>query len=61
MNKPVRCRQCGALFIPEHPMLRISPWRRCPRCRGPLPPTGTVISEESIGYGPFAEIRGGAW
>lgn len=39
MSKPVRCRRCGTLFIPEHPLLRLGPWRYCPRCRGPLPPT----------------------
>jgi hypothetical protein len=61
MTTPVRCRQCGALFIPEHPLLRVGPWRYCPRCRGPLPPNGTVIPEGLIGCEPFAVIRGGVW
>jgi hypothetical protein len=50
MSKPVRCRQCGALFIPEHPLVRLGPWRYCPRCRGPLPPTGNVVVAESFGH-----------
>jgi hypothetical protein len=45
MTQPVRCRQCGALFVPEHPLLRIGPWRRCPRCRGPLPPPDGLVVE----------------
>jgi hypothetical protein len=49
MSKPVRCRHCGVLFIPEHPLVRIGPWRYCPRCRGPLPPTGSVVVAESFG------------
>lgn len=49
MSKSVRCRQCGALFIPEHPLLRVGPWRYCPRCRGPLPLTGSVVSVRLFG------------
>jgi hypothetical protein len=40
MGRPIRCRTCGALFTPE-PFDVVARWgRRCPRCRGLLPPTG---------------------
>lgn len=35
-----RCRRCGRVFLPDHPTRRLGPWRLCPACRGPLPPTG---------------------
>ncbi len=40
MSRLMRCRRCGCLFVPD----RFAPlrlvWRLCPRCRGPVPPTG---------------------
>lgn len=42
MSRYVRCRRCGALFVPDRFAAVLSAWRRCPRCRGPLPPTGGV-------------------
>jgi hypothetical protein len=40
MGRPISCRQCGALFLPE-PLDVVARRRRlCPRCRGMLPPTG---------------------
>ena len=42
MSRPVRCRRCGAVFIPDRHAVLPRWWRLCPRCRGPLPPTGGV-------------------
>ncbi len=44
MSRLIRCRRCGALFVPDRVMMLIPiRWGRlCPRCRGPLPPTGAV-------------------
>ena len=42
MSRPVRCRRCGAVFILARHAVRSRWWRLCPRCRGPLPPTGGV-------------------
>jgi uncharacterized OB-fold protein len=46
MSRMLRCRRCGVLFVPDGfaamPHIR----RFCPRCRGPLPPTGGVPASE---------------
>ncbi len=44
MSRLIRCRRCGALFVPDcvATLISIKWWRLCPRCRGPLPPTGAV-------------------
>ena len=40
MSHPIRCRRCGALFVPDCVAAVITPWRLCPSCRGPQLPTG---------------------
>ena len=40
MSRLVRCRRCGALFVPDRFAALLRCWRLCHRCRGPLPPTG---------------------
>jgi hypothetical protein len=48
MSRPIRCRICGTLFTLE-PFDVVARWRRpCPRCRGPLPPTGGVLSSDVV-------------
>ncbi len=42
MSRPIHCRRCGALFVPDCFASFVHCWRLCPRCRGPLPPTGGV-------------------
>ena len=42
MSYPVRCRRCGAPFIPDRPAMRFGPWRLCSRYRGPRPPVGSI-------------------
>jgi hypothetical protein len=43
MSRQVRCHRCGALFMADRLTGILPPrWRLCPRCRGPLPPSGTV-------------------
>ena len=42
MSRLVRCRRCGAQFLPDSLATFIRSRRLCPRCRGPLPPTGGV-------------------
>ena len=42
MSRLIRCRRCGALFAPDGFAAMLRTWRLCPRCRGPLPPTGGV-------------------
>jgi hypothetical protein len=42
MSRLIRCRRCGALFVPDRTAVLIRSRRRCPRCRGPLPPSGGV-------------------
>lgn len=52
MYRLIRCRRCGALFVPDQ-WSRLVPWRRlCPRCRGPLPPTGGVLAMEDWVFHP---------
>jgi hypothetical protein len=59
MTRLVRCRRCGALFVPDHPLERVRWWRWCPRCRGPVPPTGgSVVERWSAGEAMAA--KGGA-
>ena len=42
MSRLVRCSRCGALFVPDRFAAMLRSWRLCPRCRGPLPPSGEV-------------------
>jgi len=42
MSRPVRCRRCGAVFVPARHAVLSRWWRRCPRWRGPVAPTGGV-------------------
>jgi len=43
VSRLIRCRRCGALFVPDRVAILIPiKWRLCPRCRVPLPPTGAV-------------------
>ena len=42
MSRPIRCRRCGVLFVPERHQMVTRVTRLCLRCRGPLPPTGSV-------------------
>jgi len=46
MSRLIRCRRCGALFVPDRAatLIPIRCWRLCPRCRGPLPPTGGIAA-----------------
>lgn len=46
MSCSIRCRRCGALFVPDCFAAFIRCWRLCPRCRGPLPPTGGVPAND---------------
>ena len=46
MSRLVRCRRCGALFAPDRIASFVRCWRLCPRCRGPLPPTGGVPASD---------------
>ncbi len=46
MSRPVRCRRCGALFVPHRFAGFPRWWRLCPSCRGPLPPSGGVPAFE---------------
>ena len=36
MSRFVRCRRCGALFVPDRFAALLRCWRLCPRCRGTL-------------------------
>lgn len=47
MSCLIHCRRCGALFVPDCFASFVRCWRLCPRCRGPLPPTGGVPTTES--------------
>jgi hypothetical protein len=60
MTKLVRCRRCGAMFVPQHPIERVGWWRLCPRCRGPLPPTGGSVIERWIDGAAIAAMGGEA-
>jgi hypothetical protein len=42
MSWSIRCRCCGVLYAPERHEVVAQVTRLCPRCRGPLPPTGSV-------------------
>lgn len=43
MSRLIRCARCGALFATDRcGLLLPRRWRLCPRCRGPLPPSGAV-------------------
>ncbi len=42
MSRSIHCRRCSALFVPDRFAGLPHWWRLCPRCRGPLPPTGGV-------------------
>jgi hypothetical protein len=42
MSRLIRCRRCGVLLMPDRAGVLPWAWRLCPRCRGPLPPTGGV-------------------
>lgn len=49
MSRLIRCRRCGALFVPDRvAILILIKWRLCPRCRGPLPPTGAVPAMDDL-------------
>lgn len=43
MNRLLRCRRCGALFMPDRFAGLLHWWRLCPHCRGPLPPISRVL------------------
>lgn len=48
MSRLVRCRRCGALFVPDRTAVLVR-WRRlCPRCQGPLPPSGGVPTWDDL-------------
>ncbi len=42
MSRLIRCRRCGALFVPDRAAMLVRCWRLCPRCRGPIPPSGGI-------------------
>ena len=42
MSVVIRCRRCGAEFVAGRVVAVLPERRLCPRCRGPLPPTGGV-------------------
>ncbi len=46
MSRALRCRRCGALFVPDRFAGFRRWWRLCPRCRGLLPPTGGVPMQD---------------
>ncbi len=48
MSRHVRCRRCGAPFSPDCFAALVRFWRLCPRCRGPLPPTGGVTIPDDV-------------
>lgn len=48
MSRPVRCRRCGAPFVPDRRGAMVAFWRLCPRCRGPLPPTSGAPPPDAI-------------
>ncbi len=43
MPREMRCGRCGDVFLANR-LTDLLPrrWRLCPRCRGPLPPSGAV-------------------
>jgi hypothetical protein len=43
MSWTIHCRRCGALFVPDRAAILVRLWRLCPRCRGPLPPSGVPV------------------
>jgi hypothetical protein len=54
MSRIIRCRRCGARFVPDRSAISVR-WRRlCPRCRGPLPPSGGVPAVEGGLYWPHS-------
>jgi len=56
MSRLLHCARCGALFVAErHLVLLPRRWRVCPRCRGPLPPSGTVPVRDGGRLGPVLE------
>ncbi len=59
MIHPIRCRRCGALFVPDRFAGFRHWWRLCPRYRGLLPPTGGVLEQE-VYFVPRRVLRGGA-
>lgn len=46
MSRPIHCRRCGALFVPDCFASFVGSWRLCPRCRGPLSQTGVEATAE---------------
>ncbi len=46
MSRSIRCRRCGALFVQDGIAALQHIRRLCPRCRGPLPPTGGVPASD---------------
>ena len=44
MIKRLRCRLCGRTFDSDYGMVVDGRRRLCPRCRGPVPPTGAVAT-----------------
>ncbi len=46
MSRSIHCRRCGALFVPDCFASFVGWWRLCPRCRGPVPPTGGVQAND---------------
>lgn len=47
MSRLMRCHRCGALFAPDRFAALLGSWRICPRCRGPVPPTGGVPTADA--------------
>ncbi len=54
MSRPVRCRRCGILFLPDCFAAMVRFRRLCPQCRGPLPPTGGVPVSDAVPVRPWA-------
>jgi len=48
MNLQTRCRRCGRRFGLDRTAILGGRWPLCPRCRGPLPPTGGVPVRDGI-------------
>jgi hypothetical protein len=54
MSRLIHCRRCGVLFVPDQRSYLFG-WRRlCPRCRGPLPPSGGLPAIDSGLYQPHS-------
>lgn len=53
MSRLLHCTRCGALFPGDRHLRLLSRWwRLCPRCQGPLPPSGAVPVRDGGHGGP---------